>query len=96
MKPRGSIVVLACLLMLPLAANRVAQSLQVGAIEGKATDQSGAIVPGVTVTLTSPILLSPRSGVTDSAGAYNFASLPLGDTRCRSSCRGSRRWRAQG
>jgi len=71
--------VLAWLLTLPLSGNAVAQSLQVGAIEGKVVDQSGAITPGVTVTLTSPILLSPRSSVTDSAGAYNFASLPLGD-----------------
>ena len=81
MKSRGSIVVvvLAWVLLLPMAARSAAQSLQVGAIEGKVIDQSGAIAPGVTVTLTSPILLSPRSGVTDSGGAYNFASLPLGD-----------------
>jgi len=55
------------------------QSLQVGTIEGKVTDQSGAIVPGVTVTLTSPVLLTPRSGVTDAGGMYAFRSLPLGD-----------------
>jgi carboxypeptidase family protein len=79
MKSRGSIVVLAWLLLLPMAARSAAQSLQVGTIEGKVIDQSGGIVPGVTVTLTSPILLSPRSSVTDSAGAYTFASLPLGD-----------------
>jgi hypothetical protein len=79
MKRSGSIVVLAWLLMLPLASNGLAQSLQVGTIEGKVSDQSGAIVPGVTVTLTSPILLSPRTSVTDSGGAYGFPSLPLGE-----------------
>ena len=79
MKRSGSIVVLAWLLMLPLASSLAAQSLQVGTIEGKVSDQSGAIVPGVTVTLTSPILLSPRTSVTDSGGAYGFPSLPLGE-----------------
>src|SRR5206468_1468645 len=79
MKRSGSIIVLAWLLVLPLASNSVAQSLQVGTIEGKVSDQSGAIVPGVTVTLTSPILLSSRTSVTDSGGAYSFPSLPLGD-----------------
>jgi len=79
MKPRAAIIVLTWLFLLPFAATGIAQSLQVGAIEGKVIDQSGAIVPGVSVTLTSPILLSPRSGVTDSAGSYTFSSLPLGD-----------------
>jgi hypothetical protein len=79
MKPRAAIVVLAWLLATPLAPTSLAQSLQVGTIEGKVVDQSGAIVPGVTVTLTSPILLATRSGVTDSGGSYAFTSLPLGD-----------------
>jgi hypothetical protein len=79
MKRRGAIIVLMLLLLPPLAAIGHAQSLQVGVIEGKAIDQSGAIVPGVTVTLTSPILLSPRSSVTDAGGVYTFASLPPGD-----------------
>lgn len=79
MRTMSSVVALACLLMLPLAASSAAQSLQVGTIEGKVVDQSGAIVPGVTVTLTSPILQSPRSGVTGPEGAYTFPSLPLGE-----------------
>jgi Carboxypeptidase regulatory-like domain len=79
MKRRGSILVLPALLLLLFASNSIAQSLQVGTIEGRVVDQSGAIVPGVTVTLTSPILLSPRSAVTDAAGAYGFPSLPLGE-----------------
>ena len=79
MNTRAAIVVLSWLFLAPLASTSAAQSLQVGTIGGKVTDPSGAIVPGVTITLTSPILLSPRSNVTDSAGSYAFTSLPLGD-----------------
>ena len=50
-----------------------------GTITGTVADPSGAVVPGVTVTLTSPVLLTPRTIVTDTAGGYAFQSLPLGD-----------------
>ena len=66
------------LLLLGAAAVH-AQSLQVGTITGTVADASGAVAPGVTVTLTSPVLLTPRTIVTDSAGGYAFQSLPLGD-----------------
>ena len=68
MRPRAAIIVLAWLLMLPLAANGVAQSLQVGTIEGRVIDQSGGVVPGVTVTVTSPVLITLRTSVTDACG----------------------------
>ncbi|PYQ31009.1 MAG: hypothetical protein DMF56_03635 [Acidobacteria bacterium] len=40
---------------------------------------SGAGLPGVTVTLSSPSLQGTRSTVTADGGAYNFAGLPPGD-----------------
>ncbi len=79
MKLRGSLCVLLWLLALSLAPPASGQSLQVGTIEGKVIDQSGAVVPGVTVTLTSPVLVSPRVAVTDAGGSYIFPSLTLGD-----------------
>ena len=66
-------------LLLLGAATVHAQSLQVGTITGTVADPSGAVVPGVTVTLTSPVLLTQRTIVTDTAGGYAFQSLPLGD-----------------
>jgi len=76
---KTGLVALMVLFVSAFAARAFSQSLQVGTIEGKVTDQSGAIVPGVTVTLTSPVLLTPRTAVTDSVGTYAFRSLPLGD-----------------
>jgi hypothetical protein len=51
---------------------------QTGEVFGKATDQSGAILPGVTVTLTSPILLQPEVAVTSETGTYLFPRLNIG------------------
>jgi hypothetical protein len=50
---------------------------QTGEIFGKATDQSGAVLPGVTVTLTSPILLQPQTAVTSETGTYLFPRLEI-------------------
>ncbi len=56
----------------------VAQAQTTGEIYGKATDKSGAVVPGVTVTLLSPSLIQPLTAVTSSTGAFNFPRIPIG------------------
>ena len=66
------------LLYLTLAVATSAQDI-VGAIEGTATDTSGAALPGVTVTITSPSLIGgPKATATDEAGRYRFPLLPPG------------------
>ena len=48
-------------------------------LEGKVTDESGAILPGVTVTISSPALQAPQlDTVTDETGRYRFSALPRG------------------
>jgi hypothetical protein len=47
-------------------------------IYGKVTDASGAIMPGATVTLTSPVLLQPLTAVTTETGSYRFPGLGVG------------------
>jgi outer membrane receptor protein involved in Fe transport len=49
-----------------------------GRIMGVVTDQSGAVVPGATVTATSPALIQPRTVTTDGNGNYSFPALPSG------------------
>src|SRR5688572_17163520 len=58
-------------LMLALACPAWAQ-VQSGSVLVKVVDDQGAVVPGVTVTLTSPVLPRPLVGVTDSAGVQRF------------------------
>src|SRR5262245_14529709 len=48
-------------------------------IVGQVTDQSGAVLPGVTVTATSPALQVPQvTDVTNELGEYHLAPLPIG------------------
>src|SRR5688572_29595648 len=48
-------------------------------IIGQVTDESGAVLPGVTVTATSPALQVPQvSDVTNAQGEYRLAPLPIG------------------
>ena len=43
------------------------------------TDESGAVLPGVTVTATSPSLqISQVSDTTNERGEYRLAPLPIG------------------
>jgi len=58
-----------------LTGSAFAQGLQTGNIVGKVTDNTGARAPGVTVTLSSPVLMTPRAVTTDSEGVYRFTSL---------------------
>jgi len=60
-----------------LSTGAVAQELR-GRIAGVITDDSGAIVPGVTVTATSPALIQPQTTTSGSDGNYRFPALPSG------------------
>jgi len=45
---------------------------------GVVTDAQGGVLPGVTVTDTSPALIGSRTAVTEVNGTYRFPSLPEG------------------
>jgi hypothetical protein len=49
-----------------------------GAIQGSITDDSGAVLPGVTVTASGPALVRPQSAVTNAQGLYRLLGLPAG------------------
>jgi hypothetical protein len=56
-----------------------AQAVGSASIRGRVTDESGAGVPGVTVTVSSPSLqLRERTAVSAQEGEYQIRSLPLG------------------
>src|SRR5262245_14782285 len=56
----------------------VASAQTTGEFYGKVTDKSGAIVPGATITLTSPVLIQPLTAVSSSTGVYRFPNVPIG------------------
>ena len=48
-------------------------------ITGVVTDNTGAVLPGVTVTATSPALQVPSvTSVSDERGEYRLSPLPIG------------------
>jgi hypothetical protein len=49
-----------------------------GSLRGYVRDESGAVLPGVTVTATSDVLISPVTVVTDGTGYYRIPYLPPG------------------
>src|SRR5579872_3302500 len=58
------------------------QSETPGTITGRAQDSSGALIPGVDVTISSPAMIGGgRMAVTDETGTYRFTLLPAGTYR---------------
>lgn len=49
-----------------------------GRINGTVTDNTGAVLPGVTVTATSPALIQPQVQVSGPDGGFRFLALPPG------------------
>src|SRR5687767_15570344 len=59
-------------------------------LAGRVTDESGAVLPGVTVTVTQTDTGFARSVVTDGSGAWTAPNLPLGPYRLEVSLQGFR------
>src|SRR5438105_3868102 len=74
---RMTILALACVVTLAIASAALAQGGD-GSLRGTVRDSQGGALPGVTITATSDVLLSPRVAVTDTAGEYRLVNLPPG------------------
>jgi hypothetical protein len=70
---RASCLVAVLLLAAPSAAQNTT-----GEISGYVKDSTGAVLPGVTVTLAYPAIAFERTTVSDSAGYYVFPGIPNG------------------
>jgi Carboxypeptidase regulatory-like domain/TonB dependent receptor len=70
-------VALAAALVSGMALTTGAQELR-GRITGVVTDNTGAVLPGVSVTAAGPALLQPQTAVTGTDGTYRYPALPPG------------------
>src|SRR5262245_64093968 len=70
--------VLAAFVLAFLFAGSTAAQITQGRLTGLVTDAQGAILPGATVTVTSPALIGTQSTVTQADGKYLFPALPTG------------------
>jgi hypothetical protein len=64
-----------------LSASPVFAQITQGRLTGMVTDAQGAVMPGVTVSITSPAMIGAQSTVTEANGKYLFPSLPSGAYR---------------
>ncbi|MEZ5291225.1 MAG: TonB-dependent receptor [Vicinamibacterales bacterium] len=85
--------ILTALAALPAAAQSTAIN---GSIEGVITDESGAVLPGVTVTITNLDTGDTRVVVTNESGLYRAPLLPLGTYRVDAELQGFKKLEQSG
>jgi hypothetical protein len=81
----GRIVAVAALLLLAVGGTAFAQ-LQTGNLYGTVTDDKGASLPGVTVTLSGQS--APQVQVTNAQGQFRFLGLPPGNADLKAELEG--------
>src|SRR5258705_1004799 len=77
-------------LILLLTAAAASAQLSTAELSGRVTDTSGAVLPGVTVTMTQTATQATRSAITDADGTYVISNLPTGPYRLEVSLQGFR------
>jgi hypothetical protein len=75
-------------ILLLAASDPAGQNGNAGAVSGTVTDPSGAVIPGATVHLTSPISGLDRSAITDNLGQFEFSNIPVHPFRVAVSANG--------
>lgn len=76
---RRSLSLFLAVLALLIGFAPIAFAQSAASIIGRITDESGAVLPGATVTVTSPSLQVPSIAVvTDERGDYRISPLPIG------------------
>ncbi len=81
---RWNNVVWALVAVVAMAAPAFAQgggASSTGSISGEIKDAQGGVLPGVTVTATSPAQIGALTAVTNEAGIYRFPAVPPGEYR---------------
>src|SRR5580765_8134688 len=71
-----------------LLISSVAWAQATAELNGRVTDESGGVLPGVTMTATQTATGLVRSAVTGADGAYLFANLPTGPYRLEAALQG--------
>src|ERR687898_1292730 len=73
-----------------LLANTAAWAQATAQLNGRVADESGAVLPGVTVTTTQTETAFTRTTVTDETGSWAMPNLPIGPYRLEVSLQGFR------
>src|SRR5262249_40868456 len=79
MRSSKAVLVLLLLFCLTLPSSFLTAQTATGQANGTVTDQSGAIVPGATVTLTNQATGIANRATTNNSGFFVFINLPPGN-----------------
>src|SRR5574342_30466 len=79
-----------------LLASVASAQLSTAQLSGRITDESGAVLPGVTVTATQTDTGLTRSVTTDASGTYVIPNLPTGPYRLEAMLQGFRTYAQTG
>jgi hypothetical protein len=75
----GALAVLGILAGIPASASaQGGGASSTGTIQGRVSDSSGGVLPGVTVTATSPSMIGAQTQVSNENGSYRFPAVPPG------------------
>src|SRR5215471_14852726 len=77
MRQRLTVAVLVGLLLTPFLSTRAFAQKTTGDIRGTATDSTGGVLPGVTITAVCPETHFSRTATTDAQGGYSLPDLPI-------------------
>jgi hypothetical protein len=79
-----------------LAATTASAQLSTAQLSGRITDESGAVLPGVTVTATQTDTGLTRTVTTDASGTYVLPNLPTGPYKLEAELQGFRTYTQTG
>ncbi len=89
-------VVWTALVVVAATAGLAFAQASTAAISGLVTDNTGAVLPGVTVTATQTQTGLVRTAVTNETGRYTLPSLPIGSYTLEAELQGFRTFRQEG
>lgn len=79
MQRRVRVIAIAALAWTISSSLAAAQAVGTATIQGRVTDETGAAVPGTTITITSPALQLPQmTDLSRGDGQYRFVDVPIG------------------
>src|SRR5689334_8481177 len=85
MKNSKGITLVLCLLLVTIFVTAASAQETTAGLQGVARDAQGAVVPKVTVEVSSPSLIGVKKVETDSSGYYRLANLPPGEYSIKTS-----------
>ena len=78
---RKGLVAVVCLAALLAAGGSAFAQRTTGTLVGTVTDETGSVLPGVTVVLSGESIMGTQDNVTNAEGFYRFPALPPGTYR---------------